>query len=217
MSVPIPNHIKHLSTVENQNKTWTQFSLNCSCGCRDFFVFQNYLNKEEKSLEDPYYKALELLYGNKRPRGSTVEFIKDDDGTLHRWILYEPELGWEGRCEEIFVPPLPYFSLITVIKIKCTECDKEHIVFDSRSHGYDGMTSEHNKEALEYKPNFRLKCKTPVSISVKIENDESLEEFKKNTNLDFTEEQYSNSFSWIIIYKIDEKGKKTKIFDWETA
>jgi len=50
-----------------------------------------------------------------------------------------------------------------------------------------------------------------------VENDESLEAFKENTGLDFTEDQYSDSFSWMAVYKMDDNGKKTKIIGFETA
>ena len=56
-----------------------------------------------------------------------------------------------------------------------------------------------------------------IALQVKVENDASLEEFNENTGLDFSEEQYSNAFSWITIYKLNDKGKATIIFDEETA
>ena len=85
----------------------------------------------------------------------------------------------------------------------------------NRLHGYDGMTGEETKEALEYEPHFKRKCKDTVSLYIKIENDESFEEFQED--LGFTEEQYSDAFSWITVYKVNELGKKTQIFDWECA
>lgn len=79
------------------------------------------------------------------------------------------------------------------------------------------MTVERDKEKADYVPHFRIKCREAVSLAVKVENDESLEVFKENTGLDFTEDQYSDSFSWMAVYKFNDNGKKTKIFDFETA
>ena len=104
-----------------------------------------------------------------------------------------------------------------MIKVSCTACGKEHLLFDSRIHGYDGMTGEHTQEVLDYKPHFKLKCKNAVSLEMKVENDESHEAFKENTAIGFTKEQYSDAFGWMVIYKTDEKGKKSKIIDTETA
>lgn len=206
--MPIPNYLKHLAVSEKQKHTWTYFSIQCPCGCDTFTIYENYLNKEEKALEKPYCDALTEMYAIHAPRMTTC----DENGVQHIWRLLE-----DGSRKEIIVPAPPFFSGITVIKIKCAACGKEHLIFDSRIHGYDGMTGKHAQETLAYEPHFKLKCKNAVSLQIKVENDETCEEFLNLTSLDFSEKQYADSFGWIIIYKIDEKGKKTKIFDWETS
>ena len=213
MSVPIPNYLKDIAVLEKQKETWVHFAVKCTCGCNKFLVFQNYFNREEKLMEKPYNDALMQIYCSNYARTTT----KDEDGKVHYWRLYEPSKGLEGKHEEIIVPERPVFSGIAVIKIKCADCGREYVIFDSRIHGYDGMTGEEDKEAMGYVPHFKLKCKEAVSLSIKIENDESFDEFQENTDLGFTEEQYSDAFGWILVYKVDENGKKVKIFDWETA
>jgi len=212
MAIPIPRYLKHIAKPQKQQKTWTRFGICCTCGCEKFLVYQNYLNKEELLLEKPYYDALDEMFS-----AGASTCTRDEDGTLHHWKLYEPSKGLKGRHEEVFLPDRPSFSGIVVIKAKCIKCEKEHLLFDSRMHGYDGMTDEKDPKVIEYEPHFNLKCKEAVSLEVKVENDESLEEFRNNTDLGFTEEQYSDAFSWISIYRINSQGKKAKIFDWETA
>ena len=212
MSVPIPNYLKHIAVFDKFKSNWTYFSIKCTCGCDRFEVYESCLNKEEKALEKPYVDALLEWYGWENKSKCVT---KDEDGTFHRWRLYEPSKGLQGKHEEIIIPERPFFSGIVVIKVKCAECGKEHIIFDNRLHGYDGMTGEETKEALEYEPHFKRKCKDIVSLCIKIENDESFEEFQED--LGFTEEQYSDAFSWITIYKVNALGKKTQIFDWECA
>ncbi len=213
MSVPIPNYLKDIAVFEKHKDNWVHFSIKCVCGCDKFSVYENYLNKEEKALVKPYYDALMDIYGRKTP----MKMTRDDDGNVHYWKLYEPFKGLDGAHEEIIVPEQPYFSGVMVIKIKCSVCGKEHIIFDNRLHGYDGMISEETKETMEYEPHFRAKCKDIVSLAIKVENNESFEEFNEDCDLGFTPEQYSNAFSWLVIYKIDQKGKKTKILDLECA
>ena len=212
MAIPIPKYLRHIAKLIKQQKTWTCFGICCTCGCKDFFIYQNYLNKEEMLLEKPYYDALTEMFS----AGASM-CTQDEDGTLHHWKLYEPSKGLKGKHEEMFLPDRPYFSGIVVIKIRCPKCGKEYLIFDSRIHGYDGMTSKKDQATMEYEPHFKLKCKEAVALEVKIENDKSLEDFQDNTDLDFTEEQYSDAFSWIIIYRINNNGKKAKIFDWESA
>lgn len=211
MSVPIPRYLRDIAVLEKQCKTWVHFSLKCTCGCEKFSLFENYLTKEEKKLEKPYYDALDKMVGH--PTTCT----KDEDGTLHHWILYMSDHLKVERREEVFVPDKPYFSGIKVLKIICAECGKEHLLFDSRTCGYDGITGEKSEEEMKYIPHFKQKCRDTVPLSVKIENDESLKAFKENTALDYSEDRYSDSFSWLAVYKIGDDGKKTKLFDFETA
>ncbi len=213
MGVPIPHYLEDLAVLKGRKNTKVHFSIKCTCNSDKFFVYESYLNKEEKALEKPYYDALTEIYSRNRPTATTW----DENGKRHHWRLLEPKKGLNGAREEIIVPERPFFSGIVVIKIKCADCGKEHLLFDSRIYGYDGMTSEETEETMEYEPHFRLKCENIVSLELKVENNESFEEFDEDCDLGFTQEQYSDSFSWIWIYKIDEKGKKTKILDYETA
>jgi hypothetical protein len=214
MSIPIPHYLKSIATLEKQTKQWTHFSLACPCGCKRFQVYESYLTKEQKALERPHFDTLGSIFDRSIPSTLT----RDEDGKCHYWRLYEPEKGLEGRHEKIIIPPCPFFSGIWVWKIICDECGQEFILFDNRFHGYDGVFNEGaTKETLSYQPTFRRKCKDSVSLSVKVENDDSYEEFCENCGDECTEEQYADAFSWIVVYKIDEKGKKTKIFESETA
>lgn len=104
-----------------------------------------------------------------------------------------------------------------IIKMKCSDCGTERVIFDERYHGYNAVTSESDIAAVECQENFVLMFDDVIALQVKVENDASLEEFNENTGLDFSEEQYSNAFSWITIYKLNDKGKATDIFEVETA
>lgn len=149
MSVPIPQYLQDISSIEKNKKNWVQFSIKCTCGCAKFFVYENTEN--------------------------------------------------------------------AVIKIKCNECGAERVIFDERYHGYNAVASEDRSGAVERQDNFALVCDDAVAVQVKVENDATLDEFNENTGLDFSEDQYANAFSWITIYKLNDKGKATIIFDEETA
>ena len=213
MSIPIPRYLRHLAIPLKEQGTWTHFSIRCPCRGNRFWIYQNSFTKEENALVKPVIDAWNEIYDPTKPRAVTT----DENGQKHYWRLFQPLKGLDGAHQEIIVPKCPFFMGISVLKATCAACGKEHLLFDNRIHGYDGMTGEHTREVLEYVPSFKLKCKTAVSLEIKVENDASLEVFEENTALGFTEEQYSDSFSWMVIYKTDEKGKKTKIFDTETA
>ena len=152
MAIPIPRYLKHIAKPQKQQKTWTRFGICCSCGCEKFLVYQNYMNKEELLLEKPYYDALDEMFS-----AGASTCTRDEDGTLHHWKLYEPSKGLKGRHEEVFLPDRPYFSGIVVIKSKCIKCEKEYLLFDSRMHGYDGMTNEKDQPTIRIRTAFQVK------------------------------------------------------------
>ena len=57
MGVPIPHYLKDLAVLKSRKNTWVHFSITCACGSDNFFVYENYLNPNEKVLEKPYYDA----------------------------------------------------------------------------------------------------------------------------------------------------------------
>jgi len=49
-----------------------------------------------------------------------------------------------------------------------------------------------------------------------VEHDPSIEDFKENTDIVCSYEDYTEAFTWLVIYTIDSQGKKRKIVDLET-
>lgn len=210
--IPVPDYLSPYAQIVKTSKTWSSFTFSCICGCHSFIPFVNYYTLEEETAMKPYYDALNYCFTGAWASTCT----KDDDGTLHRWKLFTPA-GLDGPKEEVFIPDKPFFANIMAVKIKCTHCGEDHLIFDSRYHGYDGMTGTHTEEVLNYQPHFRAKCRSAVGIEIKVENDPSLESFEENTGIRFTEMQYSNAFSFIKIYAVNPDGKKRMIFECETA
>ena len=210
--IPVPEYLKELACEESRKGTWLTFSVKCTCGNQHFIVFKNCQTKQEQEQMKPYNDA--LVDSVSGCWASTC--TRDEDGTLHYWKLYTP-LGLKGPKKEVFIPEAPPFAFVEVVMIVCSSCGKEHTLFDSRVHGYDGMISEKQSAKLSYQPTFKKKCRTPVTIKVKIENDLTLEEFRGNSGLDANEETYANGFGWIGIYVTNSDGKTKKIFEFETA
>ena len=208
----VPDYLKDIACDETRKGTWLSFSVRCTCGNRHFTVFKNYHTKQEQELMKPYFDALEDSVSGCWASTCT----RDDDGTLHYWKLFTP-FGLKGPKKEVFIPEAPLCACVEVVRIVCDTCAKEYTLFDNRIHGYDGVISEDRDVKLAYQPSFKKKCRTPVNIKVKIENDPTVEEFRENSGLDADEGAYSNGFGWIGIYVTNNDGKTKKIFDFETA
>lgn len=216
--MPIPHYLKPIAVPEKQQGAWTYFRIRCRCGCERFFVYQNAFTKEEREQEKPYRDALDELWST-----GCAACTQDEDGTVHHWRVYTSEdedeaddgTDREERREEVFLPVRPYFSGIAVIRIRCAACGGEQVLFDSRIHGYEAVTGERDPQVTAYEPHFRPKGKTAVPLLCRVENDGTFDEFRENTGADLTEEQYTDAFDWITVYRTD--GKRVRIFDRETA
>ena len=158
----------------------------------------------------PYERALhESLSG-----GYASFCTKDEDGTLHHWKFYTPFIK-----KEVFLPEKPTFAGVMSMQTECSECGRMHVIFDNRIHGYDGVFCSESAD-LTYVPYYKkreTRDKLPRKIEIVTENDETIEAFRENTGIECDEAAYSNAFGWICVYAIDEKGKKSKILDFETA
>ena len=208
--VPIPQYLKVIAVHESSKGEWTTFSLKCPCGCTSFFYSENYETKEEKELMKPYRDAWEEIY--KIGYASMGHWV-DELGRSHTWRIISRN-GDEVIKQDVIEPTMPFFATIMRITVKCADCGTEHVLFDNRYHGYDGITSSHTAEELAYAPAMRQRRGGPIALQVKIENDETPESFHTCTAADAAD--YSDAFSWIIVYKVKD-GKRTKIFEAETA
>lgn len=207
--MPISSHLQAYAAEPREKNGNTCFDLRCTCGHDLFFPFRRTETKEEKRLLKPYYDYLNLVFSGPR------KVTKNEDGTAHFWHTEN------GEWVENNYPDKPFFAGIEVFRAICASCEHEITVFDSRHHGYDALYCDIlTAEAAAYEPTLRQignRDGSPVKITVKLEHDESLEEFRENTGTEATYEEYADAFTWIWVYATDQRGKKKKIFEFETA
>lgn len=219
--MPVPSYLSNIAYDISFSKETTTFNLKCECGCYMFDIYESYLTKEEKELCKPYRDAIEYsILGGPRINGAHCSMCtKDENGVIHHWILLTEDKN--GPKEEVIIPPEPACATVYSIKVKCSKCGKEYIIFDNRFHGYDGLFgSETSEETKNYTPQYKQKKRrdnAPVKVQIKVENVLTLEVFRDSTGIECSYEDYTNAYSWIIVYTIDGFGKKRKIIDYETA
>ena len=206
----IPHYLREVSTELKVRGGRTTFAISCVCGCDLFDVFVNAHTPEENALLDAYRKEYERVY-----RGSYAGMCTIDDmGHRHWWKFVVP-----GIKIEVFPPEMPPFASVMCWKLRCSVCGKEHLIFDNRFHGYDGVfCSEHSDR--NYQPRFqqrKFRDGLPRRIEITTENDTTIEEFRENTGIDCNYDTYSNAFGWISVHAIDSRGKRSRILDAETA
>ena len=215
----VPAYLKPIARELKVKGGKTTMALVCDCGSELFWIYENKLTSEEKKQMAPYERALhESLSG-----GYASFCTKDEDGTLHHWKLLEEPPLWtpieKWKAVEVFIPETPAFANVMSIRVECSCCGIIHTVFDNRIHGYDGVFCSESAD-LTYVPHYKkreTRDKLHRKIEIVTENDETIEAFRENTAIDCDEASYSNAFGWICVYAIDEKGKKSKVLDFETA
>ena len=203
--IPIPDYLKQYTSDPTQKGNFLSFKLKCSCGCNTFTVMEKEYTDDEKVLIKEYEKSVpntgyHTIYGG-----------IDSDGKPYRYIKI---LGIFKK--RITFPTPPVFMQVDVIKAICAKCQNEIVIFDSRHYGYDGMISN-DEEIKKYIHQFKQKGTAPCKIEVTVENELSLEAFKKIANNDCSFEFYSNAFLSIRICRLDKNGKKKLLYDFETA
>lgn len=207
--MPIPGYLQEYAVNPQTKKNHTAFDLRCTCGHGLFYASRRAETKEEKRLVKPYYDYLLTVFSGPR------KVTKAEDGTTRHWHTED------GVWVEDNYPERPFFAGIEVFCVTCAACGREITVFDSRYHGYDALyCDELTPEAKAYEPSFRStgnRDGSPMRITVKLEHDESPEEFRENVGDEATYEEYADAFTWIWVYATDQKGKKKKVFEFETA
>ena len=206
----IPAYLGHISREIRVKGDRTTFALVCTCGNDRFHLFHNKFTKEEQEEYDRYIEEDERVY-----RGSYASMCtQDKDGKLRHWKIVFPEIRIE-----VFSPEMPSFAAVVSWKSRCSACGAEYLIFDNRFYGYDGVFCGEGTNP-DYEPHYVQRItrdKTPRRVEITTENDGTLEQFRENTGIDCDYDAYSNGFGWISISAIDEKGKRTKLLDYESA
>ena len=216
----IPCYLKKLATDCLRKKNEVVFHLKCECGNNAFEAqkLKTDFRKAERKRDEQYWKKFRFL--------PLFEYdICTDKKTGKNYVR---GVTWFGiRVGKFYIDdtiPKDY----TVVKIKCPDCGKEYVIFDSRVNGYDAVADSY--DAKEHKidanvppegvqiPRFRnlCRCADRFQVKMKIVNDVPLEDFKEDFGEEAPEEDYANAFTRIMIYSVIN-GKSKVSIDEETS
>lgn len=207
--IPKPKYIENILEITKSGKGFIYCDVICECGSKHFVGYKNVLSKSKEQIE--YEKQLSKFFSKYNSFSSATE-----NGV--RYLC-----GMKGIFSNKVVDKIESksFDCTEIIKVKCVHCGKEFILFDSRFHGYDAVIPERDNKYDNVEYSFRqIKWKKDeegiATYSIKIDNDDSLEEFINNA-YEADLETYSNSFGSIIINakNVKTSAKKT-ILNLET-
>ncbi len=211
----LPPQLKDIAIDVVQDKQTVHCQIKCLCGCETFSVYKSV---HEETPFEAYEKSLKLPI-------FTLDGRIDKNG--RRYTIWRTFFGipiGKRYDDELFLPN-GTICYSDIIKIRCTECGHEYIIFDGDKHGYDALTTviKNLSNAINFQNDYeKQKYKTLrkcCGVEVAIRNDNSYEEIEeifKVHNLPLTYEQYVNAFSWFTVCAVVD-GKARVIFDMETS
>ena len=200
----IPRHLRTIACELSNRENTCRLELVCPCGCKEFHIYVNRYTPKEQAEIDAWNEAMKREIGC----GYAIEGVRQPDGTIRHWRLIFP-----GIKREIFPPDPPLSMNIEVLKVRCAGCDGEHLVFDSRYHGYDGTLCA--EEIRAYTPTFvqrRFRDSKPRRVELTLEYEGGMGEMEGSDP-----DAIADAFDWITVHAVSADGKRTKILDSETA
>lgn len=103
-----------------------------------------------------------------------------------------------------------------IVKAKCNNCQKEHLIFDDGFHGWNGFVCSMNAKDLPRPEAEVWKCNkcdaTNHSLTVNIQS-RGQEDFIENVGHDFDHGDWIEAFGWITIKIVCNSCKETNI-EW---
>ena len=201
--------MENILSVTKEKRGEIECDVVCECGSVRFIAYKNVITRSEDEA------AYEIAYNAFNKKYRRVRFGNENGITY----LY----GMKGLFGETILEKFEYKRLdaTEIIKVKCAVCGKEYILFDSRFHGYDALIPERESKydgvTYDFAPIAWKNDKDGIAtITVKIQNDDTLEEFIENA-YETDEKTYSESFGWISIKAVNVKTKAKKVLlDSET-
>lgn len=206
MQIDVPQRLQ--SSIKD--KKIKKGSLTCDIICpfckNDIFdVFASDLTNElENEIIDEFLKKHPLL---------SYEINRDKKDQLFlRGTLFDIPV-----TKKFYLPAIENsaYQNQKIVKVKCSNCNKEIILFDSTQDGYDAVISE-IKDKTKNEIKFKLITKFPQKINIKIYNFETFEQFKEETGLKNVNDYYDGYGSIKITLINPKTNRKKVIFNEET-
>lgn len=196
----LPNYLKSIADDINYKQDSVEFKIKCSCGNRNFSLYQNI---SAKNSFDEYWDS------QKFPIFSICsKFDKKGQEYYYGKTFFGLHVG------KFYVKNMPKKEFKIIIA-KCSQCKTEYVIFDNRKHGYDALVNfnkENNKIDIS---SSNKKFVDNGKLKLKIINNLNFDQLKEDLNNQLSLNEFSEAFSSLSIY-VKTKNKYKCIYDEET-
>lgn len=202
----LPDYLNEIADEVRETEHEVTFISKCLCGNKNFIIAKNRVENDENNPFDDYWNS------RKVPIFSLCSAVDKKNGKEYTYGT----TFFGIRVGKFYNEDIPEIDRTRILKIKCSECGKQFILFDSRYHGYDAISEKERLQIKSDKEYIFSWGRTSGEVKVKINNDLTLTEFLEEFKTSCVSKDYPNAFTNIIVYHIIN-GKKKKVFEEETA
>jgi len=205
MDIQLPAHLRALAADPARKGDALTMRLRCPCGCGRFRVEKNTCTEEEKRQMEAHEAALKKVIC-----GYTFRRLPDGRFQHRRNLFGLIPLRWKN----FDMPPAPCWWDVQCIRVICAACRAEHLVFDSRLHGFDAWAAEWPADTMAWQPHWRCVIREgAVTVTVRPRDPALLME----ENPELAPEDCANLYESISIRYITNDGHSREILSRETA
>lgn len=200
----LPKPLLSIADIIEEKNTSISLILKCNCGCSEFFLLQN----EETEYEEAKRAKWESLLHEYNGGG-----YSDKSGNL--FLTKKSIFGIKVKEIKINKSDIPQY--VTILKTRCSVCGKEHVIYDSRTNGYNAMTESDiikNLKEENMPRSYKAINDKSAHVKIKITNDISpsifIEEFPESPI-----ENHANAYSHISVY-LQKDNRYKCVFEKQT-
>lgn len=147
LTIPIPQYLNKVAFAEAQKGKLLYMKIKCPCGCEKFEVYKG--SAETNSAEvKAWYKKREQYFNSFKEKIYGYSFRNDENGFYETGLALVDNGKRQIYVGRFYYKDKPDSIVNNVLKIKCTECGEEYILFDNSRYGYDGRICRSEKKTI---------------------------------------------------------------------
>lgn len=196
----LPDYLKGIAFEIKQKNDKISFMVKCSCGSEMFDFYKKLLTENDREKKQKLNELYQKYNGD--------HYI-DKDGDF---CFCSKSFFGIGK-KKVKMTVSQFKDILTymrkVIKVKCNNCGKEYVIFDSNQYGYDGTVDFLQNPEIADRSNIVYKkiCESS-KCRIEIRNTETYEDFLETFDDNIGYEMYTNAYSSIKITALDECRNK---------
>ncbi len=200
-----PRHLRAIVSQVRQTVYSVEMHLRCPCGCECFRVEKNTCTEDERRQMEAHEAAVKKVIC-----GYTFRRLPDGRFQHRRNLFGLIPLQWK----DFDMPQAPCWWDVQCVRAVCTGCQAEHLVFDSRLHGFEAWAAAWPEETMSWQPRWRCVIRA-ATVTVTVEQRDPALLMAENPEL--APEDCADLYESISVRYTTDDGSSREVLSRETA